>query len=111
MNELSTASLFIILFILIVLSGFFSGSETALMTLNRYRLRHKAQSGHRGAKLVVKLLERPDRLIGLILLGNNLVNTAAAVLACAEDAGVFLLTEQICTGHPVLQPPTGFKGC
>ncbi|MGI9341544.1 MAG: CNNM domain-containing protein, partial [Gammaproteobacteria bacterium] len=50
------------------------------MTLNRYRLRHKARSGHRGAKLAEKLLEQPDRLIGLILLGNNLVNVLAAQL-------------------------------
>jgi Mg2+/Co2+ transporter CorB len=67
-----------LLIFLLFCSAFFSGTETALMTLNRYRLRHKAQSGHRGAKLVEKLLERPDRLIGLILLGNNLVNVLAA---------------------------------
>ncbi len=59
-------------------SAFFSGSETALMRLNRYRLRHKAKAGHRGAKLAEKLLEQPDRLIGLILLGNNLVNILAS---------------------------------
>jgi Mg2+/Co2+ transporter CorB len=57
-----------------VLSAFFSGSETALMSLNRYQLRHKAREGHRGAILAEKLLKRPDRLIGLILLGNNLAN-------------------------------------
>jgi Mg2+/Co2+ transporter CorB len=67
-----------LLIFLLICSAFFSGTETALMTLNRYRLRHKAQSGHRGARLVEKLLERPDRLIGLILLGNNLVNVLAA---------------------------------
>lgn len=50
------------------------------MRLNRYQLRHKAREGHRGARLVEKLLERPDRLIGLILLGNNLVNFAAVAL-------------------------------
>jgi Mg2+/Co2+ transporter CorB len=66
---------------LLVLSGFFSGSETALMTLNRYRLRHRAEQGHRGAQLARKLLERPDRLIGLILLGNNFVNILASSLA------------------------------
>jgi len=48
------------------------------MRLNRYRLRHKAKAGHRGAKLAEKLLEQPDRLIGLILLGNNLVNILAS---------------------------------
>ncbi len=81
MNELSTASLFAILFFLIVLSGFFSGSETALMTLNRYRLKSLADQGHKGAKLAIKLLDRPDRLLGLILLGNNIVNIFAATLA------------------------------
>ena len=81
MNELSTASLFIILAILILLSGFFSGSETALMTLNRYRLKSLADKGHRGARLATILLARPDRLLGLILLGNNIVNIFAATVA------------------------------
>ncbi len=66
--------------LLLVLSAFFSGSETALMSVNRYQLRHKAREGHRGAILAEKLLQRPDRLIGLILLGNNLVNFSAASL-------------------------------
>ena len=81
MNELSTASLFIILAILILLSGFFSGSETALMTLNRYRLKSLTDKGHRGARLATNLLARPDRLLGLILLGNNIVNIFAATVA------------------------------
>ena len=81
MNEFTTASLFITLAILILLSGFFSGSETALMTLNRYRLKSLADKGHKGAKLALKLLARPDRLLGLILLGNNIVNIFAATLA------------------------------
>ncbi len=81
MNELSTASLFIILATLILLSGFFSGSETALMTLNRYRLKSLTDKGHRGARLATKLLSRPDRLLGLILLGNNIVNIFAATVA------------------------------
>jgi len=81
LNELSTASLFATLFFLILLSGFFSGSETALMTLNRYRLKGLADRGHKGAKLAIKLLNRPDRLLGLILLGNNIVNIFAATLA------------------------------
>src|SRR5210317_1993576 len=50
------------------------------MTLNRYKLRHRARSGHRASRLAEKLLERPDRLIGLILLGNNAVNIAASAL-------------------------------
>jgi Mg2+/Co2+ transporter CorB len=69
-----------LLLVLLLLSAFFSGSETALMSLNRYQLRHKARQGHRGARLAEKLLKRPDRLIGLILLGNNLVNFSAASL-------------------------------
>jgi Mg2+/Co2+ transporter CorB len=69
-----------LLIILLVLSAFFSGSETALMSLNRYQLRHKARQGHRGARIAERLLKRPDRLIGLILLGNNLVNFSAASL-------------------------------
>ncbi|MCC5809576.1 MAG: HlyC/CorC family transporter [Ectothiorhodospiraceae bacterium] len=81
MNEIPLSALFIILGLLIVLSGFFSSSETALMTLNRYRLRHLAKAGHRSARLAARLLERPDRLIGVILLGNNFVNILAASLA------------------------------
>ncbi|MBE9568342.1 MAG: HlyC/CorC family transporter [Proteobacteria bacterium] len=81
MNELSTATLFITLGFLILLSGFFSGSETALMTLNRYRLKSLADNGHKGATLAIKLLARPDRLLGLILLGNNIVNIFAATIA------------------------------
>lgn len=72
--------MFAILALLILLSAFFSGSETALMTLNRYRLKHLADEGHRGARLARKLLKRPDRLLGLILLGNNFVNILAASL-------------------------------
>lgn len=81
MNELSLPGLFIALLILIALSAFFSGSETALLTMNRYRLKHLAERGHRGARLAQRLLERPDRLIGLILLGNNFVNIMASSLA------------------------------
>jgi len=79
-DDVSLATLIGLLITLLVLSAFFSGSETALMSLNRYQLRHKAREGHRGAKLAEQLLQRPDRLIGLILLGNNLVNFSAASL-------------------------------
>ena len=79
-DDVPLSALFGVLFILLALSAFFSGSETALMSLNRYQLRHKARQGHRGARLAEKLLARPDRLIGLILLGNNLVNFSAASL-------------------------------
>jgi Mg2+/Co2+ transporter CorB len=73
--------LFGALVFLIVLSGFFSGSETGLMMLNRYRLRHLARARHPGATRAQRLLERPDRLIGLILLGNNFANIVASSLA------------------------------
>ena len=79
-DDVPLASLIGLLVILLLLSAFFSGSETALMSLNRYQLRHKAREGHRGARLAERLLRRPDRLIGLILLGNNLVNFSAASL-------------------------------
>ena len=65
----------------ILLSGFFSAAEISLMTLNRYRLRSQAEAGHRGAKLALRLLERPDRLLGIILLGNNFANIAASSAA------------------------------
>ena len=68
------------LFVLLILSGIFSGSETAMMAANRYRLRHAAQNGHRGAKLALTLLSQTDKLLGLILLGNTLFNAAAATL-------------------------------
>ncbi len=65
---------------LLILAAFFAGSETALMSLNRYRLRHRASEGSRGARLTEALLKRPDRLIGLILLLSTLVNVAAPML-------------------------------
>lgn len=79
-DDVPLSALFGVLVLLLLLSAFFSGSETALMSLNRYQLRHKSREGHRGARLAERLLERPDRLIGLILLGNNLVNFSAASL-------------------------------
>jgi len=81
MTDLHLPWLFLALVALLALSAFFSGSETALMTVNRYRLRHRAEHGHRGAALALALLERPERLIGLILLGNNFVNILASSLA------------------------------
>ena len=87
----SLTLLFSILFILLLFSAFFSSSETALMSLNRYRLRHLVQEGHPGAIRANELLKRPDRLIGLILLGNNFVNILAS--AIATIIGVKLLGE------------------
>ena len=87
----SLTLLFSILFILLLFSAFFASSETALMSLNRYRLRHLVQEGHPGAIRANELLKRPDRLIGLILLGNNFVNILAS--AIATIIGVKLLGE------------------
>ncbi|MEC8444340.1 MAG: HlyC/CorC family transporter [Pseudomonadota bacterium] len=81
MNDVPLSVLFGILALLIVLSGFFSSSETGMMSLNRYRLRHLAKNKHKAAMRSAKLLEKPDRMIGTILTGNNLVNFAAAALA------------------------------
>lgn len=81
MNDISTGILFALLACLIVISGYFSGSETGMMALNRYRLKHLSNSGHKGARRVERLLDRPDRLIGLILIGNNLVNILASAIA------------------------------
>jgi len=80
-TDIPLSALFGALVGLIFLSAFFSSSETALMALNRYRLRHLAKTGRRGAVLATRLLERPDRLIGLILLGNNFVNISASAIA------------------------------
>ncbi|NOR69639.1 MAG: DUF21 domain-containing protein [Methylomarinum sp.] len=81
MNDISLSILFGILIALLLLSAFFSGSETALMTLNRYRLQHQVKQKHKGATKAHRLLQRPDRLMGLILLGNNFVNICASSLA------------------------------
>ena len=72
--------LWALLVILLILSAFFSGSETGMMALNRYRLRHQKKKSS-GARRAAKLLEKPDRLIGLILIGNNAVNILAAIIA------------------------------
>ncbi len=81
MDSISTSTLFSILAVLLLLSGFFSASETAMMAINRYRLKHQAEQGFRGARLTLALLSQTDKLLGVILLGNNLVNTGAATLS------------------------------
>ncbi len=81
MDDVSTGTLVSLLVFLIVISAYFSSSETSMMALNRYRLKHLSKQGNKGAKRVEKLLERPDRLIGLILIGNNLVNILASAVA------------------------------
>ena len=80
MDEIPLKLYIAVLAILIVLSAFFAGSETALMALNRYRLRHLAKNGNRGARFAERLLQRPDRLIGMILLGNIAVHSAASAI-------------------------------
>lgn len=81
MDDIPIGVLFSILIFLILVSGFFSGSETGLMSLNRYRLRHLADKKHKGALRAFRLLQKPDKLIGLILLGNNFVNILASAIA------------------------------
>ena len=81
MDHIPLSALIGILVFLIIVSGFFSGSETGLMSLNRYRLRNLVNKKHKGATLAQKLLDTPERLIGLILLGNNAVNILASAIA------------------------------
>src|SRR5450631_572727 len=80
MTPIPTGALFAALGVLLVLAAFFAGSETALMSLNRYRLRHRAKAGNRAARLTEALLAHPDRLIGLILLLSTIVNVTAPML-------------------------------
>ncbi|MCK0767160.1 HlyC/CorC family transporter [Chromohalobacter canadensis] len=80
-DDLPLGLLLTLLLVLICLSAFFSSSETGMMSINRYRLSHQANSGERTAKRVLRLLSRPDRLIGVILIGNNFVNNLAASIA------------------------------
>ena len=77
------ATYLILLIFLLLLSAFFSGSETAFLSLDRMRLAHRVREGQPGATRVQKLLERPHRLLSAILLGNNLVNTGAAAVGTA----------------------------
>ncbi|MEH6626446.1 MAG: HlyC/CorC family transporter [Motiliproteus sp.] len=98
MDDASISFLLGILLLLILCSAFFSSSETGMMSLNRYRLRHMVKNKHRGAIRASHLLSRPDRLIGVILIGNNLVNIAAASISTVlavrlwGDAGVAIST-------------------
>ena len=98
MNEASLTALFSLLVGLIVLSAFFSSSETGMMSLNRYRLKHLAKTGHKGARRANNLLKRTDQLIGVILIGNNFVNILASSIATViairiwGDAGIAIAT-------------------
>ncbi len=89
MDHIATGTLFTTLAVLLLTSAFFSASETAMMAINRYRLRHAAQSGVRGAVRAQTLLNQTDKLLGVILLGNNLVNSAAATLSAVLAIRLF----------------------
>jgi Mg2+/Co2+ transporter CorB len=80
MEDIPLSTLFAVLFVLLIASAFFSISETSMMALNRYRLRHLVQQKHRGARLASDLLASTDRFLGVVLLGNNVINAAAALL-------------------------------
>ncbi len=102
MDHVPVGTLAGVLLFLIFLSGFFSAAEISLMTINRYRLRHLAESGHRGARLARRLLRRPDRVLGVVLLGNNFGNIAASSVATLMavrlyGAGVLALVTGILT--------------
>ncbi|MBX9912733.1 MAG: HlyC/CorC family transporter [Pseudomonadaceae bacterium] len=98
MNDLPPSLIIGLLVFLIICSAFFSSSETGILSLNRYRLRHLSKQGHRGAKRVSALLSRPDRLLGTILIGNTFANILASSLATVlalqlwGDAGVAIAT-------------------
>ena len=89
MDDIPLASLGLALVVLLVVSGFFSIAETAMMAVNRYRLKHQAQRGARGARLALALLAQTDTLLGVILLGNNLINAASATLASVITVRLF----------------------
>jgi Mg2+/Co2+ transporter CorB len=95
LDDISTGTLFGLLTILILISAYFSSSETGMMSLNRYRLKHLVKNNHTGAKRVEKLLNRPDRLIGLILIGNNLVNILASSIATILGMRLFAENEAL----------------
>lgn len=98
MDSIPLSTLFIILIICLVLSAYFSGSETGLLSLNKYRLRFLATQGNKGAQKAEKLLHKPDTLLSFILIFNNLVNISASAIATVigmrlyGDAGVAIAT-------------------
>ncbi len=81
MDDYSLGTLFVALLIILICSGFFSAAETSMMAINRYRLNHLVRKGNNSAKLTARLLAKTDKLLGSILLGNTLLNVAAATLA------------------------------
>lgn len=98
MDSLHPGFLVGLLVFLLLCSAFFSSSETGMLSLNRYRLRHQAREGHRGARRAIDLLSRPDRLLGTILVGNNFVNILASSIATVlamqlwGEAGIAIAT-------------------
>jgi len=89
LDDIPTSALLIALGVLLIASGFFSVAETSMMALNRYRLRHLVTLGSRSAKLTQSLLQQTDKLLGVILLGNNLLNAASAALVTIITARMF----------------------
>ena len=89
MEEIPLGTLSLALIVLLIVSGAFSLAETAMMAANRYRLKHQAQRGARGARLALSLLAQTDKLLGVILLGNNLLNAACATLASVITVRLF----------------------
>jgi Mg2+/Co2+ transporter CorB len=89
MEEFSLGWMIGALVVLLVVSGFFSIAETSMMAINRYRLKHMVAQGHGGAARVEELLKRTDRLLGAILIGNNVVNAASATIASLIAVGLF----------------------
>ena len=98
MSETPITTLLIFLCLLIILSAFFSSSETGMLSLNRYRLKHLKKSGHKGAIKASRLLKRTDQLISVILIGNNFVNILASSIATViairiwGDTGIAIAT-------------------
>jgi len=88
-NDVSLGALLAVLAVLLAASGLFSIAETSMMAANRHRLKHRAGQGQRGAQLALDLLAKTDRLLGVILLGNNLINAAAATLTAVIVARLF----------------------
>jgi Mg2+/Co2+ transporter CorB len=89
LNDIPIAILLAALLVLLALSAFFSASETSMMALNRYRLRHLASQGNQNAKRTASLLANTDKLLGVILLGNNLINAASATLVTIISIRLF----------------------
>jgi len=89
LDDIPLSGLLIALAVLLIVSGFFAAAETSMMALNRYRLKHLAKRGHRGARLTAYLLDHTDKLLGVILLGNNLLNAASAALVTVITLRLF----------------------